>query len=106
MTGRLVFADGRSRTIDRPVVIGRDPDRPGYEPVRLPVGSMLASKNHVIIHVLEQVVEVTDIGSTNGTTLILDDGNRVALTANLGTHVTLPCTIDVGEQPVVITASP
>lgn len=106
MIGRLVFADGRSQTIDRPVVIGRDPDRPGYVPVKLPVGSMLASKNHVILHVLEQVVEVTDIGSTNGTTLILDDDTRIELTPNLTIHVTLPCTIDFGDQPVVITARP
>lgn len=65
----LVLPGGRSVQLDRPVVVGRNPD-PSRGPamaVAVAIPDPSISKTHAAIDVVEGVAWVTDLHSTNGT---------------------------------------
>ena len=102
---RAVLADGSEHALDAPTVIGREPDRGGFVPLVLPAGSVMASKNHVLVEPFAapdvDVVAVTDLATTNGTTVDVGNG-EIGLRADETIHVTTPCVLSCGEALVRI----
>jgi pSer/pThr/pTyr-binding forkhead associated (FHA) protein len=87
----LVFDDRLRIPLARSMVLGRNPARPESEPdtivVALPDMSRSISKAHVRIDREAERVYVQDLGSTNGTELVVHD-HPVVLAA--GTRVEWP----------------
>lgn len=78
--GVLRLSTGDTITLDRDVVLGRGPttteETAAAKPnlVRLPDAGDDLSRNHVHVHIEDGVVFVTDLGSTNGTTVTAPSG--------------------------------
>ena len=98
---RAFLSDGTERSLEGRTVIGREPDRADHVPLILPPGSMMASKNHVLVEPLDGVVVVTDLATTNGTTVDVGNG-AIPLRADEATHITAPCVLSCGEALVRI----
>ena len=98
---RAILADGTEYSLDGPTVIGREPERDDHVSLPLPTGSMMASKNHVLVEPFAGVIVVTDLATTNGTTVTVGNG-EIALRPDEATHVTAPCTLSCGEALVRI----
>ncbi|MBF4634837.1 FHA domain-containing protein [Agreia pratensis] len=74
---RMVVVDGKSRhTIAPRVLVGRNPTSgPGYSTVAIADLSRIMSKNHLVLEATpDGDIFVTDLGSTNGTTLVRTPG--------------------------------
>jgi hypothetical protein len=102
---RLELVDGAERVVDGPVLIGRDPvpDATDGTAGLLPVADAgkSVSKTHALVEPRGDELLVTDLGSTNGTTIVrggtraavasterLADGD-VLMVGNVEIHVTL-----------------
>lgn len=92
----LHLTDGTSVPLLAAVVLGREPSRPDHVPVRLHDPSFSASRNHVALIQRDDMVEITDLASTNGTAISFGTG-AVHLRPLEPTLVTLPCTILCGD---------
>jgi hypothetical protein len=86
--GRLVIVEtGDVVTLDRDVVLGRNPSVPdGYllsapQLVRLNDPRQEVSGQHALVSMDSWLVTLTDLGSTNGTEVITPDGRRQRLVA-------------------------
>jgi hypothetical protein len=83
--GRLVLPTGQAYPLDRPVVLGREPAVPvghrGEAPhlVAIVDPRSEVSGQHALVSVDYWSVEVTDLGSTNGTEVVNPDGRRQKL---------------------------
>jgi len=83
--GRLVLPTGQAYPLDRPVVLGREPAVPvghrGETPhlVAIVDPRCEVSGQHALVSVDYWSVEVTDLGSTNGTEVVNPDGRRQKL---------------------------
>lgn len=74
----LTFDDGRVIEVEGKVLVGRDPVAKGGESVRLVAmgeGSKKVSKTHLMVDVDDRGLFLTDRGSTNGTAVVLDNGD-------------------------------
>ena len=92
---RLVSGDSTT-DVSAPTVVGRDPSRDGYTAVPLADPQRSTSRNHATLVPHGDLVEVTDLGSTNGTALTID-GVEVALVPMEPTLVTLPAELSFGD---------
>lgn len=75
----LRFTDGSELEVDRPLLVGRDPSRtrPGQEeavPVVVRDPQVATSKTHLSLRPRRGLVEVEDLGSTNGTEIARPGG--------------------------------
>ncbi len=83
--GRLVFATGDVFSLDRDVVLGRDPRVPDDHTTGMPHLVKLndpreeVSSQHALISLNYWLVRLTDLGSMNGTEIIVPDGRRQRL---------------------------
>ena len=83
--GRLVLPTGQAYPLDRSVVLGREPAVPvghtGETPhlVAIVDPRSEVSGQHAVVSVDYWSVEVTDLGSTNGTEVVNPDGRRQKL---------------------------
>lgn len=94
---RLVFSGDHEIALDIPIVVGRQPDRIGYRAVELDDPDFSASKNHALLDRRPgDTVEVTDLGSTNGTTVRFGR-DEIPLRPHEPTVVTTPCVIRCGS---------
>lgn len=68
--------DGRSMSIDAPLVVGRDPDlsKGPTGAVAVPIADRSLSKTHLALTVEANTVRVTDLHSTNGTYVVTAEG--------------------------------
>lgn len=105
-----VLADGRTIALSSPTYIGRSPsastEHPGATLVPLDDRAKSMSKTHARIVPSPEGIEVTDLHSTNGTTLALADGTRVALTPGEPRLVTSSAVVSFGDQQVVLRGRP
>ena len=102
----LALPDGTTRTLAAPTVVGRAPDRVGFELVPLDDPSRSASKNHAMLRPTGTgSVEITDLGTTNGTT-VTRAGVSVALTANSPTEFPLPFQLSCGDVVMSLALGP
>lgn len=110
--GRLVLPTGQEYPLDRPVVLGRDPKVPlghtGETPhlVAIVDPRSEVSGQHALVTVDYWSVEVTDLGSTNGTELVTSDGRRQKLVPRTpvqmepGARLVLAEILDIGFEAV------
>ena len=99
--GRLVASTGQTVDLDRDAFLGRAPripaDYDGPEPhvIRLVDPSVEVSSQHLKVSLDYWIVSVTDLGSTNGTEVVYEDGQRLTLTPDV------PVPIDPGTKVVL-----
>ena len=99
----LILSDGTVRALTVGAVVGRAPDRAGFEVVALDDPGRSVSKNHAILRPTGAgSVEITDLGTTNGTT-VTRAGVRVALTANSPSEFPLPFQLSCGDVVMSLT---
>lgn len=101
------FEDGSRWILNRPVVIGRDPDTDGQDGVdtlALPDLSRRLDKTHLLLERSESTVWVTDLDSATGTALVRTDGVRTPLAAEVRSAVPIGATIEAGGRRLVVLA--
>lgn len=100
------LGDGAPIELLRPIVIGRNPRPPrisaGQAPAMLRVesGSSRVSGSHIEIAKVGESVVVTDLASTNGTTVTLPDGSQIKLRQGDSLVTPVQSKIDVGDGNV------
>lgn len=103
----IAFEDGSRWMLNRPVVIGRDPDRnsgDGYDVLALPDLSRRLDKTHLLLERSESTVWVTDLDSATGTAIVRPDGVRTPLAAEVRSSVPIGSTIECGGRRLTVVA--
>jgi hypothetical protein len=100
--GRLLVAGAPPVTLDRDVVLGRNPRIPdGYRSqphlIRLTDPRQEVSGLHAVLSLRQWHVSVTDLGSTNGTEIITPDGRRQRLVPDSAVIIEPGTTIVLAE---------
>lgn len=106
---RVSLPEG-DRELDRPMVVGRRPRaRPGSDPaatgavelvtVASPTG--VVSSSHVEIARAGSTVVITDLRSTNGTSVTLGDGTRLRLRQGDSVAVAGSASVDIGDGVIL-----
>lgn len=95
---QLTFSDGQVLTVDQGVAIGRDPvAEPGMRPLRVGDPWRSLSKTHASIHEQDGLLWVTDLHSTNGTTVANSVGEATACAPGFAMPVGDGWTVTLGE---------
>jgi hypothetical protein len=102
--GELVFDHGERVTIDRPIILGRDPkpvsspdpEAPLLHPVHSSTGQV--SRTHAEVRAVGWDVVVTDLDAMNGTTVTLPGGEPQPLEAGMVTVITAGSRVDLGGE--------
>lgn len=103
----IAFEDGSRWVLNRPVVIGRDPDQArgdGYDVLALPDLSRRLDKTHLLVERSESTVWVTDLDSATGTAIVGPDGVRTPLAAEVRSAVPIGSTIECGARRLTVVA--
>jgi hypothetical protein len=101
--GVLRLSTGDVVALDRDVVLGRAPtsieESPAARPnlVQLNNADDDISRNHVRVHIEGTSVFVTDLGSTNGTSVTRPDGPRTVLTPNVPVEITVGAVVGLAD---------
>ncbi len=104
---RLTIDDGTTFSITGPTVIGRDPVPPAgsaWEVHAVPDLTRTVSKNHALLEPDAEGVWVTDLGSTNGTTVLSRDGRRQPVARGARTQAPPGGRVAVGSRLVLVTS--
>lgn len=97
----LTLPDGSVRQVTA-AVIGRAPDRVGFDAVAVDDPSRSASKNHAIVRSTSNgVIEITDLGTTNGTS-VTRAGVTVVLSPDTPTEFPAPFQMACGDVAVAV----
>lgn len=100
---RLTTDEGDERVVERAVVIGRNPTAPGEEVLFvLKDGTRSVSKTHLSIDGTGDEVTVTDLGSTNGSTILREDGSRESLVPNAPTVLPAGAQVTLGDRTLSV----
>lgn len=102
-TLRLVADDGTERTVQKPVVIGRNPSATDDQVLFVfQDDTRSVSKTHLQIDGTGQDVTVTDLGSTNGSAILREDGSRESLVPNTPTVLPAGATLAIGDRTLTM----
>lgn len=100
---RLTTDDGAERVVDRAVVIGRNPSAPGTEVLFvMKDDTRSVSKTHLMIDGTGEDITVTDLGSTNGSTILREDGSRENLVPNSPTVLPTGAQLTLGDRTLSV----
>lgn len=91
---------GVSLDLSSPIFIGRAPDTqgdPGAQVIKVPSPSTDISRSHLRVAPNDWQVEVTDLNSTNGSTITLPGQPPVRLEPGIPTSVPLGTSVDLGD---------
>ena len=100
---RLTADDGAERIVERAVVIGRNPSAPGNEVLFvLQDDTRSVSKTHLQIDGTGDDITVTDLGSTNGSTILREDGTRENLVPNSPTVLPAGAQLTLGDRTLSV----
>ena len=106
---RLRAPDGSSVDVDRPVLIGRAPSDAGFENAQPHLLTVLSpsqdiSRTHVLVAPEDDVVVVTDLHSTNGTTVVRPGPQveREALPSGQSVSVEIGTVIELGDEVAIL----
>lgn len=100
---RLTADDGAERIVERAVVIGRNPSAPGNEVLFvLKDDTRSVSKTHLQIDGTGDDITVTDLGSTNGSTVLREDGTRENLVPNSPTVLPAGAQLTLGDRTLSV----
>jgi len=104
-TALLVTDDGQRIEVTAPVVLGRRPADPSgvWTPVALTDLSRTLSRNHVAVAPHPDGLEVTDLGSANGTAVALPGTGQQLLTPRVAVVVPVGSRLAVGDRVLVVT---
>ena len=104
----LRFDSGQDVPIERPVLIGRNPDaaeHPGAVAVALVDDSRSLSKTHLLARPLADGIEITDWRSTNGSGLVRA-GTEYAVVAGTPVQTTVGDVIRLGDRVATVVVLP
>lgn len=95
----IVTAENRAVPLSQPVVIGRSPvvGDPGEQAVKVPSPGHEISRTHLRIEQRGDVVEVTDLNSTNGTTVNMPGRSPIHLGEGASMIVPVGSVLDLGS---------
>ncbi|MDN5821587.1 MAG: FHA domain-containing protein, partial [Brachybacterium sp.] len=100
---RLSTDDGGERIVEKAVVIGRNPVAPGEEVLFvMKDDTRSVSKTHLRIDGTGDEVTVTDLGSTNGSSILREDGSRENLVPNSPTVLPSGAQVTLGDRAVCV----
>lgn len=100
---RLRTDDGAERIIEKAVVIGRNPSAPGEEVLFvMKDDTRSVSKTHLRLDGTGDEVTVTDLGSTNGSSILREDGSRENLVPNSPTVLPSGAQVTLGDRTVSV----
>ena len=100
---RLTTDDGGERIVEKPVVIGRNPAAPGEEVLFvMKDDTRSVSKTHLRIDGTGDDITVTDLGSTNGSTILREDGSRENLVPNSPTVLPTGAQLTLGDRTLSV----
>lgn len=106
------LGSGQRFELDLPVLIGRRPSPPrlvtGEQPrlIAVPSPDNEVSSTHARIEQVGDTVVVTDLRSTNGTTVVPADGRSIRLRSGESAVVLLGAVVDIGDGNIIeITAA-
>lgn len=102
-TLRLVTDAGTERVVDRAVVIGRNPTAPAGELLFvLQDDTRSVSKTHLLVDGTGEETTVTDLGSTNGSAIVREDGSRESLVPNSPTVLPAGARVALGDRTLSV----
>lgn len=100
---RLTADDGADRVVDKAVVIGRNPASDGQDVLFvLPDETRSVSKTHLRLDGTGDDVVVTDLGSTNGSTILRADGSRENLVPSSPTVLPTGAQVTLGDRTLSV----
>ncbi|WP_245851263.1 RDD family protein [Brachybacterium vulturis] len=100
---RLSTDDGGERIVEKAVVIGRNPAAPGEEVLFvMKDDTRSVSKTHLRIDGTGDEVTVTDLGSTNGSSILRADGSRESLVPDSPTVLPTGAQVTLGDRTVTV----
>ncbi|WP_087483427.1 RDD family protein [Brachybacterium massiliense] len=100
---RLTTDDGAERVVDKAVVIGRNPSAPGTEVLFvMKDDTRSVSKTHLLIDGTGEDITVTDLGSTNGSAILREDGSRESLVPNSPTVLPTGAQLTLGDRTLSV----
>lgn len=96
----VTFDDGRAVPVTKPILVGRNPVAGGLdaELVALGASAQKVSKTHLEINVDERGLYVTDRGSTNGTAVVLANGDYAPCVAGEKSRLAAGQTVSFGDH--------
>ena len=106
---RLRAPDGSTIDLDRPVLIGRAPSDSGFENAQphlltVPSPSQDISRTHLLVAPEGEAIVVTDLHSTNGTTVVRPGPGVERLTLPSGQSVTVEVgsVLELGDEVAIL----
>lgn len=100
---RLTADDGTERIVEKAVVIGRNPSSQDGEVLFvLKDDSRSVSKTHLRLDGTGDEVTVTDLGSTNGSTILREDGSRENLVPGAPTVLPTGAQLTLGDRTLSV----
>lgn len=101
---------GAERSLEQAVVLGRDPAQPpgasGASPIAVDDPNRSVSKTHALIELREGLPWVTDLHSTNGTTLTNEVGEALMCEPGVPVPIGDGWTVGLGEYPITVVRRP
>ncbi|MCU1527659.1 MAG: hypothetical protein JWP75_1422, partial [Frondihabitans sp.] len=101
---RLVFDSGDEVTIDKPLIVGRNPetDAGGTAVHALPDLSRSLSRTHALLDWRDGLLWVTDLNTTNGSAVVDADGGVRPLVPGLRTAASIGWRVELGERSIEV----
>ncbi len=104
---RVALDDGRTLTVERVALLGRNPSPgPGVQVVRVTDPERSVSKTHLELAADARGAWVTDRGSTNGTVVTLPDGAQVVCRVDHPVRLRPGCVVAFGDRSLRVVATP
>lgn len=104
LSARLVFDSGDEVVLDRPLLVGRNPetDAAGTAVHALPDLSRSLSRTHALFDWRDGLLWVTDLNTTNGSAIVDADGGVRPLVPGLRTAASIGWRVELGERSLEI----
>jgi uncharacterized RDD family membrane protein YckC len=100
---RLTTDDGGERVVERAVVVGRNPSAVDGEVLFvMKDDTRSVSKTHLRIDGTGEELVVTDLGSTNGSTILREDGSRENLVPETPTVLPAGARVTLGDRTLSV----
>jgi uncharacterized RDD family membrane protein YckC len=100
---RLLLDDGSAHEVRGVAMLGRNPSaETGQERIVLPDETRSVSKSHLRLESTAEGLQVTDLGSTNGSALILADGSSQDLDPHSPLSLPDGATLSIGDRTLTV----